>query len=69
MEVITIIKVIPILENIHIQAHLFIEILIDYGMIKNSFLLLMINIILLSCKKKSYFIYRDIETKRHKIYF
>lgn len=69
MEVITIIKVIPILENIHIQAHLFIEVLIDYGMIKNSFLLLMINIILLSCKEKSYFIYRDIETKRHKIYF
>ena len=62
MEVMAIIKVIPILENIHIQAHLFIEVLIDYGMIKNSFLLL-------SCKEKSYFIYRDIETKKYKIYF
>ena len=69
MEVMAIIKVIPILENIHIQAHLFIEVLIDYGMIKNSFLLLMISIILLSCKEKSYFIYRDIETKKYKIYF
>lgn len=37
-------------------------------MIKNS-LLLFIGIILFSCKEKTYFIYRDIETKRHKIYF
>ena len=29
----------------------------------------MISIILLSCKEKSYFIYRDIETKKYKIYF